>query len=155
MEESHLANRTESNGIREELRNLGLRATRPRIAVLGLLRSAQRPLSHAEVAQTLTCDEWDRATIFRNLIRLKEAGLARLSSHAGGVARYEATVPGESSHNHAHFSCTDCGRVQCLPESPMAPLPLEADWRTAVNEAEVQIVGTCPTCRNLVKTSHP
>lgn len=137
---------TEKSALREELRDLGLRATAPRVAVLMLLRNADRPLSHAEVVQRLGTDDWDRATIFRNLAKLVEMDLARVASHLGGVTRYEALTDDSQEHLHAHFSCKQCGFVSCLPGTAL-PLPPDPEWQAAIEGAEVQVVGTCPSCR--------
>ena len=137
---------TEKAALREELRDLGLRATAPRIAVLLLLRSADRPLSHGEVVDRLGTDDWDRATIFRNLGKLVEMDLARVASHLGGITRYEAVSNDGKDHLHAHFSCRLCGFVSCLPDTAL-PLPRDPEWQAAVEGAEVQVVGTCPSCR--------
>jgi Fur family transcriptional regulator, ferric uptake regulator len=145
---------TDKSAIKTELHALGLRVTGPRVAVLGLLRLAGRPLSHGEVADELGGTDWDRATIFRNLVKLCEVGLVRVSSHAGGLTRYEAIREHGHEHLHAHFSCNCCGRVECLAG---AELPLLADlgWREAVRDAEVQVLGTCPTCRQQGLVAHP
>jgi Fe2+ or Zn2+ uptake regulation protein len=69
--------------------------TAPRLAVLRVLERAERPLSHAEVValvgERLLDPEtgWDRATVYRNLVALVGVGLVRISSHAGGICRYE------------------------------------------------------------------
>jgi len=136
----------DKSALKDELHALGLRVTGPRVAVLGVLRSAGRPLSHGEVADQLGETDWDRATIFRNLVRLCEVGLVRVSSHAGGLARYEAIFERGHEHLHAHFSCNRCGRVECLSGAEL-PLPEDLGWREAMRDAEVQVLGTCPTCR--------
>ena len=61
--------------LQELLRGAGLRSTSARIAVLQCLRSAKSPLSHAELADELTPLGLDKATVFRNLSDLTDAGL--------------------------------------------------------------------------------
>lgn len=136
----------DKSALKDELHALGLRVTGPRVAVLGILRNAGRPLSHGEVAEELHDTDWDRATIFRNLVRLCDVGLVRVSSHAGGLTRYEAIHERGHEHLHAHFSCNRCGRVECLAGAEL-PLPDDLGWREAMRDAEVQVLGTCPTCR--------
>ena len=59
------------------IRKAGLRVTSSRIAVLGVLRDEQTPLSHADVSARLEHLGLDRTTVYRNLIDLAEAGLLR------------------------------------------------------------------------------
>jgi Fur family ferric uptake transcriptional regulator len=63
--------------VQELLRSAGLRSTTARIAVLQRLRNAKTPLSHAELADELTPLGLDKATVFRNLTDLTDAGLQR------------------------------------------------------------------------------
>lgn len=136
--------------IKDELRASGMRATAPRVAVVRALRSSRRPLSHAELVEQLGEDDWDRATIFRNLVKLEQSGWARIASRLGGITRYEATEPGEnqSAHVHPHFSCRDCGLVTCLPDATLR-LPQDPVWREALQGADLQLMGRCPSCREV------
>ncbi len=132
--------------LKKILREAGLRSTAPRVAVLQLLQKSERPLSHGEVLETLGNDDWDQATLYRNLLKLEEAKLIRVASRAGGVTRYESVQPGEETHHHPHFVCGDCGQVSCLPCDEVS-LNVDEKWRTLLAESELQFVGTCTTCR--------
>lgn len=123
----------------------GLRATAPRIAVLRLLSGSKKPLSHSEVTSKIGTEDWDQATLYRNLLKLVEADLARVASRMDGVARYEARGDDESLHLHPHFSCRRCGTVECLPEATLAG-PVDRLWRKSIGAAELQLVGECPSC---------
>ena len=137
---------------KELLKAASLRATAPRIAVMQLLAEEGRPLSHTEVVQRLGGGEWDQATLYRNLIKLTEAGLARVASEAAGVKRYELRgAPHSPRQLHPHFVCGACGAVSCLPEAtvaqdPAALLALGEGWREATLAASVHFVGRCPPC---------
>lgn len=127
----------------------GLRATAPRLAVITLLARQQRPLAHTEVLTALGPTDWDPATVYRNLVKLAEVGLARVVSKAEGMARYELTPRGDTAdtrHTHPHFVCTDCGTVSCLPQAAVNQTPGDPAWRAAVARAEVQFRGVCPDC---------
>ncbi len=132
--------------IRDALRRAGLRATAPRTAVLTLLRESARPLSHGEVLSVLGEEDWDKATLFRNLVSLQKKNLLRVASRVGGVTRYEATVPGAEPHVHPHFACRDCGQVSCIHDVALT-LPVDSAWRDALRGADLQLVGRCPGCR--------
>jgi Fur family transcriptional regulator, ferric uptake regulator len=127
------------------IRELGLRVTAPRIAVLRILADAERPLSHAEVVTRLGDDAlWDRATVYRNLVALVGVELVKVASHAGGICRYEIASR-DKDCTHPHFLCDDCGIVSCLPETEVVT-PKKTKWSKSLKAAEVQFVGTCPTC---------
>src|SRR5579871_3937132 len=92
--------------LQELLRGAGLRSTTARIAVLQRLRSARSPLSHAELAGQLTPLGLDKATIFRNLSDLTDAGLLVRTELGDHVWRFEIhdRAHGEKGH-HPHFVC--------------------------------------------------
>lgn len=130
---------------KKQIRELGLRVTAPRLAVLRVLAEAERPLSHSEVVLRLGDDAvWDRATVYRNLVALVGVNLVRVASHAGGVCRYELSR-GEKECAHPHFLCDGCGVVSCLPETEVIT-PKKTKWTKALRAAEVQFVGRCPSC---------
>lgn len=130
---------------RRSIQEAGLRVTAPRVAVLLCLSSAERPLSHSEVVEALGETDWDPATIYRNLVKLVDVSLARVASRAGGVLRYVARGDGQSPHLHPHFTCTDCGQVNCLPSAAFSS-PAPPEWRRSIERAEVQLLGLCPSC---------
>lgn len=131
---------------RKALYDRGLRATAPRLAVLGVLSDAQNPLSYSEVLKCLGQTDWDRATIYRNLVKLRDAGVALVVSRAGGIDRYALARTKDDDHNHPHFVCDHCGRVACLPAELAASLSMDGDWALSIQTATVQFRGVCPRC---------
>lgn len=130
------------------LRDAGLRATAARLAVLDVLISAGAPLSHGEVVRALAGRAVDRATVYRNLIDLADAGLATRGDLGDHVWRFAAAGAGHGQARHPHFVCRGCGRVQCLPDTRVrvaagndAPEALRGD------EVEIQIRGLCDDCQ--------
>ncbi|WP_369052071.1 Fur family transcriptional regulator [Kineococcus terrestris] len=138
----------------ERLRARGLRATRPRAVVLGVLDGAAATAEHLAVAQVV-----DRArrelpavsvqAVYDCLDALTRAGLARRIEPAGHPARYEARV----GDNHHHLVCRGCGRtadVDCTVGAAPCLLPdLGAPGLPAgftVDEAEVVFWGRCADC---------
>lgn len=132
--------------IRTLLQNHKLRATAARIAVLHAIIHAKRPLSHSEMVQELKDTYGDQATIYRTLIKFVDVGLIRVASNVGGIARYEAvTEEHDSQHVHPHFVCKSCGIVSCLPKTTVIST-VDEQWREILRAAELQFLGTCPTC---------
>lgn len=140
--------------VRALLATQKLRVTAPRVAVLQLLASSERPLSHTEVVEALSGSTWDQATLFRNLIKLTESGLTRVTSELSGVKRYELVKPQTKTAHlaHPHFVCNACGVVSCLPESVVTPQAnvsaLGEEWSGALSNASIHILGVCPPCQS-------
>ena len=127
------------------LREHGLRVTGPRLAVYEVLSEAEQPMSHGDVLAALGPTDWDPATIYRNLVKLRDAGIAPVVSRLEGIDRYALATEG-GGHQHPHFVCQDCGRVECLPES--LALTMRGRWRKSIEHASIQLRGECPDCRN-------
>ena len=83
-------------------------------------------MSHGDVADRLANQAWDRATIYRNLTDLAEAGLVRRTDVGDHVWRFEAVSGAHEPGAHPHFVCTECGTVECLPEIELAIRPRDA-----------------------------
>ncbi len=131
--------------LRSALRARDLRATPARLAVLELLRAKAAPMSHGDVADRLSTQTWDRATIYRNLIDLAEAGLARRTDVGDHVWRFEAVTEGHETA-HPHFVCTECGTVECLPELELAVRRARAPRAVRQRQVEVHVRGLCDAC---------
>lgn len=131
---------------RKLLRESALRVTAPRLAVLRVLAEAQSPLSYTEVLERLGETDWDPATIYRNLVKLRDAGVAPVVSRAEGIDRYSLARAQGDAHHHPHFVCEDCGRVACLPEELTASMSMEGPWAVSIQKAMVELRGECPDC---------
>lgn len=139
----------------ERLRDAGLRGTAPRIAVLRFLERATTPLSHGEIYQGLAKLGFDRATIYRNLIDLADAGLLSRTDLGDHVWRFEIRR-GEENHRaehrmagvgHPHFLCTRCGEVTCLPGGVVRLVSSRSVPRAiSLRAVEVQLKGRCDAC---------
>lgn len=126
-----------------------MRSTGPRVAVLAYLRKATAPLSHTEIHEALADRGYDRATIYRNLMDLAEAGLVTRSDLGDHVWRFElrGTKAGGDEDGHPHFVCVDCGEVSCLPDQAVkVRAATGAPKALATKQVEVQIKGRCDDC---------
>lgn len=135
--------------LKTSLREAGLRSTAPRLAVLEYLHRVGAPASHGELHERLSSAGFDRATLYRNLMDLAEAGLVTRTDLGDHVWRFELKSASANGHadDHPHFVCTDCGGVSCLPGASVrisapkgAPRALE---RKAV---KIQLSGLCDAC---------
>ena len=131
---------------RKLLEEHSLRATAPRLAVLQILGKAKNALSHTEVLERLGETDWDPATIYRNLIKLRDAGVAPVVSRAEGIDRYMLASVGSDGHQHPHFLCDDCGQIACVPVEFNSPKPKDERWAASLQQAVIQLRGECPDC---------
>jgi Fur family ferric uptake transcriptional regulator len=135
--------------MRGKIRAVGLRSTAPRVAVLQYLQTATTPVSHADLFTALADQGFDRATIYRNLIDLTEAGLLSRTDVGDHVWRFELRREGQGRHlsEHPHFMCTDCGEVACLPGVSVRITPVPGAPRAlGAKTVAVQLKGLCDRC---------
>jgi Fur family ferric uptake transcriptional regulator len=126
------------------LRARGLRRTTARVSVLRFVTSHTRALSHGDIAEALEPEGLDRATVYRNLIDLAEVGLLVRRDLGDHVWRFEARR--EDDAGHAHFICTGCGGVTCLPEDSVKIVARAPKALRKKSELVVEIKGICDDC---------
>lgn len=81
-----------------------------------------------------------RTTVYNTLRLLTEAEIIRCIETGVNGARWDY-----SQHDHAHFLCTECGRVTDVAFTMPSSLPLpESGYQ--VKSADVIFRGTCPLC---------
>ena len=133
---------------REALRGAGLRSTTSRVALLQHLASASKPLSHADVADTLVPSGYDKSTLYRCLVELADAGLLSRLDAGDHSWRFELRR-GEEPHGseHPHFVCTDCGEVSCLPDVEVKiTSPRQSKGPKLGEVSEIFLKGRCAAC---------
>lgn len=131
---------------KRELRDVDLRATSGRLAVLGALEES--PHSTAEKVYDLISKVLPATSpqaVYLVLNDLTRAGLIRRFEPAGSAALYERRI----GDNHHHLVCESCGRVQDVDCAVgAAPCLTPADGAGfAVREAEVTYWGVCADCQ--------
>ena len=128
------------------LREVALRVTRPRLAVLAAVQAHP----HADTDSILRAvrsdlGEASHQAVYDVLRALTVAGLVRRIEPAGSVARYELRV----GDNHHHVVCRSCGTigdVDCaVNETPC--LEASDPQGFTIDEAEVTYWGLCPACQ--------
>lgn len=85
-----------------------LKATRRRVALLGLLSKEPKPLTVLEIQRKLG-NKMNQVTMYRALEALVEAGIVRRVDFKHAHAHYEL-VAGRKHHHH--LICNGCGEVE-------------------------------------------
>jgi Fur family ferric uptake transcriptional regulator len=131
----------------DRLAAAGERVTRQRLLVADALAGSGRRLTADQLYRGLRrrAPGIGRATVFRTLETLVEAGVARRLELDGHVYAYVACLP---AHHH-HLACTRCGRVEEISEAYFTPITkrLAADMGFEIDDARLDFYGRCATCR--------
>lgn len=136
--------------VRQRIRAAGLRSTAARIAVLRHMITAASPRSHAQVADDLEEEGFDRATIYRNLVELSEVGLLNRMELGDHVWRFEIRTEGtEDDEGHPHFVCVSCGTISCLHNVEVNINPRPGTKKSGIGRVTtVMLKGECGVCSN-------
>lgn len=123
----------------------GVRRTAPRRQILQFLARQHDHLTPEEVAQSLGTGSVHRATVYRSMEVLAEAGLLTHRQLAGGATAYHLNSAG-----HLHGHCAVCHRVVALPadafESAHASIHAKTGFSFDPNRSS--LLGLCGKCRS-------
>lgn len=135
-----------SEEIRDIIRKVGLRATPARLQTYEVLRQSGMPMTHAEVTERLEPKGIDKATVFRNLNNLVDAGLLRKTELGDRVWRFEvADLHAHSGGIHPHFLCIDCGTVACMSDVKLTASSQRESEKFG-DVTEILLRGHCRDC---------
>lgn len=134
---------------KQVLRDVALRATAARVAVLKLLAEAGTPMSHADVVDALAEFGFDQSTLFRCLNEVADAGLVSRLDLGDQTRRFELrTTDGEVEFTHPHFMCEDCGELTCMNDFSVQITPSRGPRRDKLGViTEIMIRGHCGKCK--------
>jgi Fur family ferric uptake transcriptional regulator len=127
-----------------DLKNMGLKATLPRLKILEIFQnSVTRHLTAEDVYRNLLHEELDigLATVYRVLTQFEQAGLLTRSNFESGKAVFELN---EGTH-HDHLVCLDCGLVEEFndPEIERRQQLVAKDRGFALQEHALALYGSC------------
>ncbi|MBB5019198.1 Fur family ferric uptake transcriptional regulator [Chitinivorax tropicus] len=94
-----------------DLKDIGLKATAPRLKILNLFETSdQRHMTAEDVYRLLIAEDLDigLATVYRVLTQFEQAGLLVRHHFESGKAVFELN---QGSH-HDHLVCVKCGKVE-------------------------------------------
>lgn len=124
----------------------GQRLTPQRRTVLEALRRSRTTATALELYEELrsTHPRLGRATVFRSLDSLVEAGLAQRFERPGHVYAYAPCSP----RHHHHLVCRRCGQSVEIDEEVIGPLvrALNGRYSFAVDHESLDFYGICRRC---------
>ncbi|MEM9832882.1 MAG: transcriptional repressor [Bacteroidota bacterium] len=141
--------------VKEVLHHHQLRVTSGRCDVIRLFVTSNYALSARDLENQLP--QYDRVTLYRTLHTFIEKEILHLIPHDGGLAYFglsegirqsltDKQFETKTHHSeHIHFTCTACGRTECLPDHLVPEVTLPENYQT--NEVALLVKGQCPQCQ--------
>ena len=130
------------------LRERGLRLTQERIQLLTLIASLKGHFNAEELLDRIKARKIpvSRATVYRILPVLVNAGLIQQSLLSEGQARFEVTW---NRDHHDHLICSSCNRVVEFQHSTIEILQKEIanKYGFVLEHHVMELVGRCFQCR--------
>ncbi len=129
------------------IRQMGLKVTQQRLAILESLSSGRAHVTAQEVFETVNAKhpEIGFATVYRFLRKMAEAKLVTEVRMGGLPARYELTP----RRHHDHLTCVQCGQIvefECPSiESLQEQVAEEHNFR--LTHHVLELYGICPRCQ--------
>ncbi len=135
----------ETNFPKNLLSARNLKATSTRIKVLELIQAYQSAMPYSKIQKEL--NQTDRITLYRTIQTLLEKGIIHkaLSNNEDTYYALCGTSCSTKSHDHkhAHFKCTQCDSVSCVPLTQEISISLP---QFKVNHVNIHLTGLCESC---------
>lgn len=119
------------------------RQTAAKKKILAMFDTQQHALSH-DMMEEILQGEMDRVTIYRILKSFEEDGLVHKIIGEGNKAFYAKchSCTSHHTHNHLHFQCKKCQKVECIHHEVVVPIPTGY----LVDNLQLIANGTCLSC---------
>ncbi len=130
-----------------DLKNVGLKATFPRLKILDIFRkSDERHLSAEDVYRFLIAEKIDigLATVYRVLTQFEQAGILSRSQFDGGKSIFELN----DGDHHDHLICTHCGSVTEFTDAEIEKRQhkIARDNGFTLESHDMVLYGVCKNC---------
>lgn len=126
------------------LHERGSKVTPARLIVLDLLQKFEKPVSAEEIIRETKAQQFDQATIYRTLTRLKHLGLVQQIEWQQGHAHYELV----GKHHH-HAVCQQCHDVVDLElcDETLHARALQRSGFSRIDHHTLEFFGLCRKCQ--------
>jgi Fur family ferric uptake transcriptional regulator len=140
-------NLIKKHNCKDELREVSLKATPARIAVLQFLENVNQPVDANMILDYLRQKDVDvdPATIFRMMNIFHKKGITQQIQLQEGKARYELS---NRSHHH-HLVCTNCGKIEEVEGDFLKKMEKDVfkSKKFKVQSHSLEFFGLCSNCQ--------
>lgn len=129
------------------IRQLGLKVTYQRLAILQALHEGRRHITAQELFEKINVrhPEMGFATVYRFLRMLSEGHFVTEVRMGGLPARYELTPKA----HHDHLTCTECGKIVEFENRTIETLQekVARQFGFHLTHHVLELYGVCPACQ--------
>jgi len=133
---------------KDELREVDLRATPARVAVMSFLEKTEKPVDVNSVIDYLNTNgiKTNPATVFRMMNTLTQKGIIMPIQFYEGKTRYELS----NKDDHHHLVCENCGKIEDISDGiiPNLEKEIRAKRKFKVLRHSLEFLGLCKTCQH-------
>jgi len=139
----------EEVSIEDLLAKASMRKTPVRRGVLQVLAKSADPMAVPAILEKLP-EHTDAVTVYRTLNSFTRKGMVHRVRGEDRTWRYAISGAKQAvPHQHPHFVCRDCGRVECIEQANISDrfvrsIPVDTGYR--VEYAEMLLHGLCARC---------
>jgi len=132
----------------QELKQLGLKVTAPRVMVLEFLKKSNKIHFSAEEVYTKIKEEGKDiglATIYRVLAQFEKSGILLKNSFEGGIAIYELS----NEQHHDHMFCLKCNKIFEFYNQELEELQrkIAKELNFNMTNHDMTLYGKCENCK--------
>lgn len=131
----------------EILKDHELRITKSRIDVLKSFLNGKRALSLGTLESRFP--NYDRVTLYRTLNSFLEFGIIHKIPNDLGTATYglcyDTCGPSDHHHDHIHFKCNECEKIECLDELNVPEIRVPQGYK--IQQVNMIVDGVCEGCK--------
>ncbi|NOZ54482.1 MAG: ferric iron uptake transcriptional regulator [Gammaproteobacteria bacterium] len=132
----------------QNLREVGLKATLPRVKILEIMeRSPVRHLSAEDIYKTMIGlgEDVGIATIYRVLTQFESAGLVTRHHFESGISVFELN----QGEHHDHILCIKCGKVEEFVDNVIEQRQRDIAAKAGflMTDHSLNIYGICEACQ--------
>lgn len=144
-----ISNDFNDDELKQIIRNLNLKVTQQRMAILKSLHEGRRHVTAQELYEKLNKEhpEIGFATVYRFLRALTEGNFVTEVRMGGLPARYELT-PTKSHHDH--LTCVKCGKICEFENKAIEALQEKVAYQFGfvLTHHVLELYGVCPSCQS-------
>lgn len=132
----------------QQLKDVGLKVTMPRMKVLHILEEHNKQHLSAEEVYRLLLEQGEDvglATVYRVLTQFEGAGLVRRHNFEGGHSVFELC----DGEHHDHLVCTKCGNVEEFMDDTIEnrQKAIALKFNYVITDHILNLYGLCPKCQ--------